>query len=223
MVTRADFDYAQDRVVFGAIREEMVGEHKKKLVAYHEAGHALVAWKREHSNPVHKVTIIPRGATGGTTQFAIDEEDHYMGEKYLRAYLAMSLGGRAAEKLVLNEYSAGAEGDLKQATSVARKMVAHWGMSEVIGPIMYRQGEDHPFLGKEMHESRQFSEETAHVIDQEVQSFLIKAAGEATELLTTHRDDLDKLADALLDREILIYDEIVALIGEPVSKKKKSE
>ncbi len=218
-VTRDDFDVAHDRVLLGPKREEVLGDHEKKLTAYHEAGHALVAWKSPQSDPVHKITIIPRGRTGGTTQFAVDEQGYHMGENRLRAQLRMALGGRAAEKLVLDEYSAGAEGDLKQATSIARRMVGYWGMSEVIGPVAFRQGEDHPFLGKEMHEHRQFSEETAHTIDQEVQSFLIKAAKEATELLTKHRDDLDKLAIELLDKESLIYNEIVELIGEPASKK----
>ncbi|VAX38641.1 Cell division protein FtsH, partial [hydrothermal vent metagenome] len=189
VVTRSDFNIAQDRVMLGPKREELVGERKKKLIAYHEAGHALVAWKIEDSNAVHKVTIIPRGRTGGVTQFTFDEEDHYMGEKYLRSVLMTSLGGRAAEKLVLDEYSAGAEGDLKHATSIARQMVSHWGMSEVIGPVAFSQGEDHPFLGKEMHEHRQFSEETAHVIDQEVQSLLLKSASDAIEVLKKHRDD----------------------------------
>ena len=123
--------------------------------------------------------------------------------------------------MVFDEYSAGAEGDLKQATHLARRMVAHWGMSDVIGPVAFRQGEEHPFLGKEMHEMREFSEETARIIDQEVQQFLTDSSERATEMLTTHRDQLDRLAHALLEKEILNTDEIAAIIG--VRAERKSE
>ncbi len=124
---------------------------------------------------IHKVTIIPRGRSLGVTQLVPDEERYNAGEKRLHSQLAFILGGRAAERLICEEYSAGAEDDLRQATQLARRMVAHWGMSEVIGPVAFRQGEEHPFLGKEIHEQRKFSEETAHVIDREVQRFLTSA------------------------------------------------
>jgi cell division protease FtsH len=127
--------------------------------------------------------------------------------------MTMLLGGRAAEKLLFDEYSAGAEDDLKKATALARKMVAHWGMSEVIGPVAFRQGEEHPFLGKEIHEQREFSEETARIIDQEVQRFLTDASKTADKLLAEHRDDLDRLAQALLERENLTREEMNELIG----------
>ena len=119
---------------------------------------------------------------------------------------------------MLDEYSAGAEDDLRQATQLARRMVAHWGMSEVIGPVAFRQGEEHPFLGKEIHEQRKFSEETAHIIDQEVQRFLTMAQERAVQLLSEHRDDLDRLAHALLDRESLGQTDLKELLGERPGK-----
>jgi cell division protease FtsH len=124
------------------------------------------------------------------------------------------MGGRAAEKMMFDEYSAGAENDIEQATNIARRMVAHWGMSETIGPVAFHQSEEHPFLGKEIHEMRQFSEETAHVIDQEVQRFIHEASIRATEILTAHRDKLDQLALALLEREALSQEEMTVILGE---------
>ncbi|MBC7844354.1 MAG: ATP-dependent zinc metalloprotease FtsH, partial [Gemmatimonadaceae bacterium] len=164
-VIRDDFEVARDRVLMGAKREEILTEHEKAMTAYHEAGHALIAWFLPDVDPVHKVTIIPRGRALGVTQLLPEEDRYHYGEKRMHAQMEMMLGGRAAEKLVFDEYSAGAEDDLKRATSLARRMVSHWGMSEKIGPVAFRQGEDHPFLGKELHEAREFSEETAHTID----------------------------------------------------------
>ena len=134
----------------------------------------------------------------------------------------MIMGGRAAEKLIFDEYSAGAEDDLKKATSLARRMVAHWGMSELIGPVAFRQGEEHPFLGKEIHEAREFSEETAHTIDQEVQRFLNDAANKASKLLTEHRDQLDAISKALLKNESIDHADMVKLLGEPVPRTSRS-
>src|SRR5262249_14327390 len=120
----------------------------------------------------------------------------------------------AAEKMIFDEYSAGAENDIEQATTLARRMVAHWGMSETVGPVAFHQSEEHPFLGKEIHEMRQFSEETAHVIDTEVQRFIHEASIRATEILNSHRDKLDQLALALLEREALSKEEMTAILGE---------
>jgi cell division protease FtsH len=128
------------------------------------------------------------------------------------------LAGRAAEKLIFDEYSAGAENDLKQATRMARNMVAHWGMSDKVGPVAFRQGEEHPFLGKEIHENREFSEETAHLIDEEIGRFLRNAQTHAMDVLTHHRDLLEKLTAALLDRETLNQDELIELLGPPVRR-----
>src|SRR5262249_14980311 len=184
-------------------REEILNEKERAMTAYHEAGHALVAWLLPDLDPVHKVTIVPRGRALGVTQLLADEERHHIGEQRLHSHLALAMAGRSAEKLMFDEYSAGAENDIEQATNIARRMVAHWGMSESVGPVAFHQSEEHPFLGKEIHEMRQFSEATAHVIDQEVQRFIHEASIRATEILTAHRDKLDQLALAMLENEEL--------------------
>lgn len=212
-VTRADFDQARDRVLMGVPREEVLNEKERRMTAYHEAGHALIAWMLPELDAVHKVTIVPRGRALGVTQLIPEEERYHYGETRLRSQLVMSLGGRAAEKLVFDEYSAGAENDLQQASSLARRMVSHWGMSEVIGPVAFRQGEEHPFLGKEMHEMRQFSEATAHVIDQEVQRFLNESARKAMAMLVEHRDKLEALTNALMTAEVMDREEIEKVLG----------
>ncbi|HLJ12677.1 MAG TPA: ATP-dependent zinc metalloprotease FtsH [Planctomycetaceae bacterium] len=209
-----DFDAAKDRVLMGPKREEILNEKERAMTAYHEAGHALVAWLLPELDPVHKVTIVPRGRALGVTQLLADEERHHIGEQRLHSHLVLAMGGRSAEKMVFDEYSAGAENDIQQATDLARRMVAHWGMSEAIGPVAFHQSEEHPFLGKEIHELRQFSEETAHVIDQEVQRFIHEASTRATEILATHRDKLEHLAQALLEREALDRMQMTEILGE---------
>ncbi|MHC4877997.1 MAG: ATP-dependent zinc metalloprotease FtsH [Planctomycetota bacterium] len=216
-VTMDDFEAARDRVLMGPKREEILNIKEKRMTAYHEAGHALLGWFQPEVDEVHKVTIIPRGRALGVTQFQPDEERFHVGESRLHAQLAMMLAGRAAEKLVFDQYSAGAESDLKQATRMARNMVAHWGMSEKVGPVAFRHGEEHPFLGKEIHEHREFSEETAHLIDTEVSRILRDAQRHATEVLEEHRDDLDRMSDELLQKETLHHDDLIALLGEPVT------
>lgn len=213
-----DFDSAKDRVLMGPMREEILNEKERAMTAYHEAGHALVAWLLPELDPVHKVTIIPRGRALGVTQLLADEERHHIGEQRLHSNLVLAMGGRAAEKMVFDEYSAGAENDIQQATDIARRMVAHWGMSEAIGPLAFHQSEEHPFLGKEMHEMRQFSDETAHVIDQEMQRFVNEAMQQATEILTAHRDKLDQIAQALLEREALDREQMTEILGERIAE-----
>ncbi|MFQ5734271.1 MAG: ATP-dependent zinc metalloprotease FtsH [Planctomycetaceae bacterium] len=218
-----DFESARDKVLMGPKRESVLNDKEKQMTAYHEAGHALLAWLFPETDAIHKVTIIPRGRALGVTQLLPDEERFNVGEKRLHSQLAFILGGRAAEKLIFDEYSAGAEDDLKKATELARRMVAHWGMSEVIGPVAFRQVEEHPFLGKEYHEHREFSEETARIIDQEVQSFLTQAADTARKTLEEHRGKLDTLVDALIDRESLGKDELEELLGSRVKEKTVAE
>jgi cell division protease FtsH len=208
-----DFDAAKDRVLMGPKREEVLNDKERAMTAYHEAGHALVAWLLPELDPVHKVTIVPRGKALGVTQLLPDEERHHIGEQRLHSHLALAMAGRAAEKMIFDEYSAGAENDIEQATNIARRMAAHWGMSEAIGPVAFHQSEEHPFLGKEIHEMRQFSEETAHVIDQEVQRFIHEASIRATEILNAHRGKLDQLALALLEREALNQEEMTVILG----------
>lgn len=215
-VVMEDFDNARDRVIMGPKREEVLNQKERRMTAYHEAGHALLGWYQPEADEVHKVSIIPRGRALGVTQFQPDEERFHIGEQRLHQQLAMMLAGRAAEKLEFDEYSAGAEDDIKRATQIARSMVAHWGMSDEIGPVAYRQGEHHPFLGKEIHESREFSEETAHLIDLEIKRFLHAAQKQATEILMQHRAELDSVSEALLERESLSREDLVELIGDPV-------
>ena len=184
------------------------------MTAYHEAGHALIAWLIPELDRVHKVTIIPRGRALGVTQLLPEEETYNVGEKRLHSQLVMMLAGRAAEKLVFDEYSAGAEDDLNRATGIARRMVGHWGMSDKIGPVAFRQGSEHPFLGKEMHEQRSFSEETARIIDLEIQRILVDAGHRATAMLDDNRDKLVSLAEALVSAESLDTKEITELLGQ---------
>ncbi len=218
-VDMEDFDVARDRILMGAKREELLSEHEREMTAYHEAGHALLAWLLPDVDSVHKVTIIPRGRALGVTQLLPDEERHSIGERRLHSELTVLLAGRAAEKLVFDEFSANAEDDLKRATSLARRMVGYWGMSEVIGPVAFRNGEEHPFLGKEIHEQRQYSEQTAHVIDQEMQHFLTEASSHATRTLAENRDKLDAIAAALQKEEMVDNTELVKLIGPPVDRR----
>jgi cell division protease FtsH len=213
-VSGAEFEQARDRVLMGVAREEVMNDHERKMTAYHEAGHALLAWSLSELDPVHKVTIIPRGRALGVTQLLPTEDRYSIGENRLKQQLIMSMGGRAAEKLVFDEYTAGAEGDLNQATSIARRMVSRWGMSETVGPVAFRQGDDHPFLGKEMHEAREFSEETARIIDEEIQRLLMGANSEAIRLLNESRSKLDLLAETLLKQEIVTREEMGEMFGE---------
>jgi cell division protease FtsH len=212
-VTREDFAYAHDRVLMGPKREEVLSEDERRRTAYHEAGHALLAWLMPEVDAVHKVTVVPRGLALGVTQLLPEEELYHLGESRLHAQLVMMLGGRSAEKLVFDEFGAGAEDDLKRATSIARRMVGHWGMSERVGPVAFRHATDQPFLGKEYHEQREFSEETAHVIDQEVQRFLVRASGRAFAMLEESREMLDRLAEELVLQEELGSDDLVRLLG----------
>jgi cell division protease FtsH len=213
-----DFEYARDKVLMGPAREDILTEEEKQVTAYHEAGHALLAWLTPGCERVHKVTIMPRGRTLGVTQLVPEEERYNISQHDLEARLAMLLGGRAAEKLQFDEFSAGAENDLHQATRLARRMVTHWGMSERLGPVAYHISEDHPFLGREIaqHE-REFSEHTARLIDEEVAKILHAAEDRAKRTLDQHADKLTTLADALLEREVIDESEISDLIGPSVN------
>jgi len=218
-----DFDRAADRVRLGAQREEAFGDVEKRRTAYHEAGHALCAFLMPSAaHTLDRVSIIPRGRSGGVTLFQQDEDrvDHARSE--LLAMLVMSMGGRAADKLVLGEPLSGATGDLKQATRIARAMVTQLGMSDRLGPVYYQIGEDQVFLGKEIMESRTFSEGTARLIDEEIRRLLIEADAQAMELVKTHRAELDKIAEALLLHEEIDREEVVKIMaGVPVSELRK--
>jgi cell division protease FtsH len=212
-VGSTDFDYARDKVLMGPKREEILTGVEKKMTAYHEAGHALAAWLLPGVDRLHKVTIIPRGRALGVTQLVPEEDRMNIGERDLANRLAFILAGRAAEKLVFGEYSAGAENDLVQATRIARKMVAHWGMSERLGPVSCQSSHEHPFLGRDVYEQREFSDRTAEIIDEEVARVLGEAAERAATLLADNREKLDRLAGELEEREMLDDTEVVQIIG----------
>ncbi len=219
-IDRQDFERAADRILIGPKREEVLTPEDKRRTAYHEAGHALVTWLEPGSDRPLKVSIIPRGQSLGVNVSVPEEERFHHGMDYFKARLVMTMGGRAADRLVYDQPYAGAESDLKQATKLARYMVTHWGMSERLGPMSFRIGEEHVFLGKEIQEQRDFSEGTAQIIDQEVQRLLREADERAYELLKAHRADLDRLADALLQREELQREEIEELLragGLPIN------
>ncbi len=217
-VDMSDFEYARDKILMGSKRDEVLSGMEKSMTAYHESGHTLLAWLVPGIDRVHKVSIIPRGRSLGATQLLPEEDRVNISESELHTRLLCLLGGRAAEKLVFDEYSAGAENDLNQATQLARRMVTHWGMSERLGPVAFRDSEDHPFLGREMAEPRRFSEHTAQVIDEEVSRLLREAAERATIMITDHRKKLDALASRLEEIETLDENEIERLIGPAVNK-----
>ncbi|OWK40523.1 ATP-dependent zinc metalloprotease FtsH [Fimbriiglobus ruber] len=202
-IEQSDFDAAADRVRLGLKREEVVSDEEKKRTAYHEAGHALCAWLEPKADLLTRVSIIPRGRTGGVTMFEANEDriDHSRSE--LMAKLVVALGGRAADRMIFGEPMSGAIQDLKQATRIARLMVTQFGMSDRLGPVSYRAGEEHVFLGKEIVESRDFSEGTARVIDEEIQRILNEAEKRSSDLLEKNRADLDLLTNALLQNEEL--------------------
>lgn len=212
-VEMSDFEQAKDKVLMGPKRDEILTEREKRMVAYHEGGHALLAWLVPGADPLVKVSIIPRGRSLGATQQLPGEDRHNYSQSYLTSRLTIMLGGRAAEKLVFDEVSSGAESDLKEATRLARSMVTQWGMSERLGPVAFRAGEEHIFLGKEIQETRDFSEHTARIIDEEVRRILNEAGEQAATLLEQHRDRLSALAEALIKREVLGQAEIEEVLS----------
>jgi len=218
-IDKTDFGRAADRVLLGAKREEIMTAEGKKRTAYHEAGHALVGWLLPEGDPPQRVSIIPRGQALGVTVRQPDEDRRHHGLDYWKASLAMTMGGRAADRLVYNQPFSGHESDLKNATQLARYMVTHWGMSEVLGPMSFRIGEEHVFLGKELQEPRDFSEGTAQMIDQEVQALLREADKRAYDLLSEHRMELDRIVTALLERENLDKNDIDELLQPPDTRR----
>ena len=203
-VAMVDFEEAKDKVLMGVERRSMViSEKEKKTTAYHEAGHALVACLLPGTDPIHKVTIIPRGsALGVTMQLPLDEQHTYQ-KNYLYNSLAILMGGRCAEEICLGEMTTGAGNDIERATEMARKMVCEWGMSEKMGPLTYGSKEEQVFLGRGMSSDKNFSDETAKLIDQEVKTLVMGGYNRATELLQNNRSILENLAQALLEKETL--------------------
>lgn len=207
-IDRHDFARAYDRVLMGPVREEVLTLEGRRRTAYHEAGHTVMGWLEPAGEPPQKVTIVPRGKALGVTLIPPDEDRMHYGLDYWKAQLAFIMGGRAADRLIYGQPFSGHENDLKQATKLARYMVTHWGMSDKLGPMSFRIGEEHVFLGKEIQEPRDFSDGTANVIDEEVKKLLLEADDHALTVLGKHRDKLDALVEALLEREELLKDEI---------------
>jgi cell division protease FtsH len=212
-IDNRDFDRAAERILLGAERENPFGPDERRRTAYHEAGHALAAWLEPKADPLWKISILPRTRTGGVTMWEIDEDRVDASRSELMAKLVAAMGGRAADRLVYGETMTGARGDLQQATRVARQMVTQFGMSDRLGPVAYRSGEDHVFLGKELHDARDFSDGTARLIDEEVQRILREAEERAYRLLSDHRDQLELLTAALLEREEMDREEVEKLLG----------
>jgi cell division protease FtsH len=212
-VDAADFEAARDKVIMGAKREEFISPKNKRSIAYHEIGHALVAWKTSNSDPVHKVTIIPRGRSLGSTHYLPEEDRVFINESEIVARLTTAFGGRAAERLIYGDRTAGAAGDLQYATRMAQMMVTQWGMSDRVGPVFVQGSEEHPFLGREMSVARDHSEHTQQLIDEEVARICREADERAYRILEENREDLERLTEALIEREVLSVHEIEELIG----------
>jgi cell division protease FtsH len=208
-----DFEYARDKLLLGIRRTTLLSERERKLVAYHEAGHALVAYLLPQADPIHKVTIVPHGSSLGVTQLLPEDDRHNYTESFLMDTLAVQLGGRAAENLVFGEATSGAENDLKEMTHLARHMVVNWGMSPKLGPQCFEGGVAAPMETPE----RGYSERTAAQIDAEVTRIVNRAYHRAAQVLAQFRPKLDILAEALLKAESLDSLQMAHLIGERIT------
>jgi cell division protease FtsH len=213
-VANADFEQARDKIMMGIERDEVITDEEKEMIAYHEAGHALVAELTPGADPLQKVSIIPRGGSLGATEQTPEKERYTMRKHYLLDRIAIMLGGRAAEKIKYDDVSTGAGDDLKKATQLARRMVCQWGMSEAIGPVVFKKGETHPFLGRELAEDKDYSEHTAQVIDGEIKKITLGMEKRAHAMLQNHRDLLDALAGALLAHETLSREDIDEVLND---------
>ncbi|RME59052.1 MAG: ATP-dependent zinc metalloprotease FtsH, partial [Candidatus Dadabacteria bacterium] len=212
-VTMADFEYAKDKVMMGAERRSLLlSEEEKKLTAYHESGHALVAKKVKNSDPVHKLTIVPRGMALGVMQQLPEDDKHTYSKEYWLDQLAVFFGGRAAETVVFGQVTTGAANDIERATDIARRMVCEWGMSEKLGPLQYVSKEGEVFLGKEVGKPREYSEKTQEEIDAEVKRIIEDRYEAALKIIRENLDTLHRLAQAVLERETLDAEEIDAIV-----------
>jgi cell division protease FtsH len=213
-----DMEQAKDKVLMGVERKSMIIPlEERKITAYHEAGHTLVAKMTPGTDPIHKVTIIPRGRALGLTQQLPIDEKHTYPKDYLLNNITVMMGGRAAEEMVLKRQTTGAGNDIERSTEIARKMVCEWGMSEKLGPLAFGQKEEQIFLGREFAQHRDYSEETAQMIDQEIRTIVTLSYEKAKEILMQNMTTLHKLANTLLEKEVLDGHQIDAIIkGEAV-------
>ncbi len=214
-VVMTDFEEAQDKVLLGGARPSLMDPNDRRVVAYHEAGHALVAWLTPAADPVHKVTIVPHGRALGVTEQLPSEDRYNYSVTYLRARLAVMLGGRAAEEIAIGEVTTGAENDLTEATRLARRMVTRWGMGS-LGLMAFKTDDQQPFLGYDLSHGRDYSEATAAKIDQEVQRLLEESHKAVRQLLINERQNLDRLVEALLQEETIGRDTLVQIVGSPI-------
>ena len=214
-ITMADFEEAEIKVLAGPEkRSRVVPEHERKLTAYHEAGHAVVMHALPTHEPVHRITIVPRGHAGGMTISLPDEDRAYQSKRYMEEQIVSLLGGRAAEKLMLGDISTGASNDIERASHIARKMVTAYGMSEKLGSIAFESGHDEVFIGKTMGQTRSYSEKTAAEIDDEVKAIIDRAYARCEEILTARREALTAVAEYLLAHETMTGEEFERMVGE---------
>ncbi|MEO0212007.1 MAG: ATP-dependent zinc metalloprotease FtsH [candidate division WOR-3 bacterium] len=212
-VTTQDFEEARDKVMVGAAKRSIVlSPQEKEHIAFHEAGHAIVSMLTPGSDPIHKVSVIPRGLALGVTMQVPEEDRHLYPKSYLQAKLAYMLGGRAAELVVYGEASTGAADDLAQATELARKMVAQWGMSDRLGPVALESLEEGVFLGKELVSRRAYSEKSAEIVDEEIERIVSEAEEYAFDLLKKHRELLEEVANTLMERETITGEELAEIM-----------
>lgn len=218
-VTAHCFEVARDRIILGEERDAQLTPEERELVAYHECGHALMAYYMPKADPLTKVTIIPHGMAMGVTEQTPREDKYNYTESYLRDRIKVMLGGRSAEKIIYGEVSTGAQNDLKEATKLLRRMIGQWGMSEKVGPLGLGIGEEHVFLGREMGAPREYSEKLAEMIDSEIQTQLMGLERFTVAFLTEHRKELDALAKAVMERETMESEEIEQVLNDAGNRK----
>jgi cell division protease FtsH len=209
-----DLEEALDRVIAGPQRKSrIIDDKEKEVIAYHEAGHALIGELLEHSDPVHKVTVLPRGMSLGSTWHMPDTDKYLVSQEELVDDITALLGGRVAEQIAFDRVWTGASNDLQRVTAIARAMITKFGMSEKLGTLAIGRSKDNPFLGRDYYEERDYSEDVAKMIDEEVRNIVDRCYQRATDILTTHRKQLDDIVKALLERETLDREEFLAVMG----------
>ena len=213
IITMAELEEASEKVAFGPERRShVISEKEKRLTAVHESGHALVAYLLPEADPVHKVTIIPRGRAGGYTMMLPDEDRSYETKSYYLAQIRVALGGRAAEQIVFNEISSGASGDLQNVTHIVRQMITRLGMSSKLGPMVFCEQQDQVFLGKSLGHERNYGEGVAELIDKEMHDLVTTAYDDVIRMLEEHRDALNHMAAALMEVETINHKQVENLI-----------
>ncbi len=223
MIEMEDFEDALDRIFMGLKRTDLISENEKKIIALHEAGHALAALLLPNADPLHKVTIIPHGMALGVTQQLPIEDKHNYNSSYLADKIATLLAGRAAEKMIFGEVSTGAESDLKQASKMARNMVTRWGMSDKLGPVYYEGNEEHVFLGKEIAGEKHFSEQTAAAIDEEIKRIISEQEASIKKLLEENKEALERLSKELIEKETMSVAQVQDILKETQDKETAKE